>query len=117
MQTTIPKALRVYSICHGTKILLIQFPHVSSAACLYLGNPTITDLYIILGVSIWWPFQEWWAHWLILHAKPQKIGSFRFEIPGAVVHRFHHRHLDNMQYLFLGKRSPHLFHTISLFGI
>ena len=98
--TTIPKALRVYFICHGTKILLVQFL-ISLGCRLYLGNPTITDLYIILGVSLWWPFQEWWAHWLILHAKPKKISSFQLEMPGAVVHRFHHRHPWDLHGIFV----------------
>lgn len=98
--TTIPKALRLYLVCHGTKILLVQF-----LLCLgfriYLGNPTLPDLYIILGVALWWPFQEWWAHWLILHSKPQKIGPFKFDIPGAVIHRFHHQHPWDLHGIFV----------------
>ena len=78
--TTIPKALRVYFI-NMAQNSSHSISHLSRLS-FYLGNPTITDLYIILGVSICCLFKNGGLIGLF-YIKASKIGSFRFEIPSC----------------------------------
>jgi len=56
-----------------------------------LGGPFAADqLWVVLAVALWWPFQEWAAHLVLLHFRPRRIGPFLIDPLAARVHRFHH---------------------------
>ena len=66
-----------------------------------LSPLTWTDLWILIGVFVWWPFQEWGAHLWILHQKPRKIGSWTVDSAAAKVHRYHHRNPWELEAIFV----------------
>jgi hypothetical protein len=58
----------------------------------FVGPLELPDLWIALGVLVYWPFQEWFLHQHLLHFKPRKFLGFTIDpFPGRY-HRFHHRH-------------------------
>ena len=67
----------------------------------YIGSFSISDLYLVGLIFLWWPFQEWAAHIFILHAKPKKIGPFQFDNTAAKVHRYHHRNPWILETIFV----------------
>jgi hypothetical protein len=91
---------RLYFHCWGTRILLIQL-----IACLgiriALGGVSVLDAGIVVGVLLWWPFQECCAHLYILHAKPRKIGSYTFDSKAARIHRHHHQYPFDLKAIFV----------------
>jgi sterol desaturase/sphingolipid hydroxylase (fatty acid hydroxylase superfamily) len=50
------------------------------------------DLAAIGGLIALQPFSEWLIHVGLLHAKPRKLGPLTVNLPGARIHRWHHRH-------------------------
>ncbi|MEC9072652.1 MAG: hypothetical protein VX938_09750, partial [Myxococcota bacterium] len=58
----------------------------------WVGPWSMTDLWIILGVALYWPFQEWFLHQHLLHFKPKKFLGFTIDPIAGRYHRFHHRH-------------------------
>ena len=55
-----------------------------------LGDYDWHDLVVIAGVLIATPPVEWAIHVYLLHAKPLRIGRFRFDSLAAREHRAHH---------------------------
>lgn len=97
---TLRDVFQVYFICYGTRILLLQWL-VSLGVRFTLEAPIWTDVWLALAVIVWWPFQEWFAHLYILHARPRKIGFFTFDSKAARVHRFHHQHPWDLHAVFV----------------
>ncbi|MEE2780281.1 MAG: sterol desaturase family protein [Myxococcota bacterium] len=58
----------------------------------WVGPWSMTDLWVILGVALYWPFQEWFLHQHLLHFKPKKFLGFTIDPIAGRYHRFHHRH-------------------------
>ncbi len=71
----------------------------------FLGPPGWADLAVLLGITIYWPLQEWFGHWRVLHFKPFDLSLFgrvwRVDPWFARVHRWHHRHPAVLERVFL----------------
>ena len=44
----------------------------------------------IVGVMMYWPFQEWWMHKYLLHLPPIRVMGREIEMDFAEKHRLHH---------------------------
>ena len=71
----------------------------------FLGPVTTMDAFFVLGVALWWPFQEWLLHWKMLHFKPLQIGGFTLDPYMSKKHRYHHRHPWLLETTFLPTES------------
>lgn len=56
---------------------------------------------VALGVMIYWPFQEWWMHRILLHLKPISLFGREFEPSFARLHRLHHENPKDIPLSFL----------------
>lgn len=97
---TLPGALGLFSEFAVPRIFLASLL-VWAPIRFALGPPTWTDLAIVAGVALYWPLQEWFLHMNVLHIKPRQLGRFRFDPWFARVHRWHHRHPDVLERVFL----------------
>lgn len=88
--TTLGGAARFFFTFLGPKLLLGQVV-IALVARPFLGPLTIWDAVAVLGVLIYWPLQEWFFHWTLLHMKPKQIGPFRLDPYFSRKHRYHHR--------------------------
>ena len=70
----------------GTQLLL------ALGARAFFGAPTTAELVAIVGVVIYWPLQEWFFHWQLLHWKPRYVFGVKLDPHFAKVHRYHHAH-------------------------
>jgi hypothetical protein len=59
------------------------------------------ELGVILGVMLYWPFQEWWMHRYLLHLPPIKLFGREYELNFSKVHRLHHDDPKNIPLTFL----------------
>jgi hypothetical protein len=71
------------------RILTAQFFVALVVRC-FLPAPSLRDAVVVLAVVVYWPLQEWFLHWGVLHAKPRRIGSRMFDSRAAKKHRDHH---------------------------
>lgn len=74
---------------------------VFAALRVWLGGYGIGDLWVLLGVAIYWPLQEWFLHQRLLHWTPRTIFGLRVDPPPARVHRRHHRQPWILEHVFL----------------
>ena len=74
----------------GPKLLLAQVALALALRPLF-GPPTVWDAAVVLGVLVYWPLQEWFFHWTLLHMKPRRIGGLTLDPYFAQTHRHHHR--------------------------
>jgi len=75
----------------GPRFLLAQLL-LALAARPFLGAPGLADAIAVGGVLVYWPLQEWFFHWTLLHMKPRRVGPFTLDPYFAQKHRHHHRH-------------------------
>lgn len=68
---------------------------------LALGDWTLWDGAIVLGIVAFWPLQEWLIHVFILHYKPVTVLGRTFDFPVPRSHRAHHRDPWNIDILFI----------------
>ena len=55
----------------------------------------------IAGILLYWPFQEWWMHRVLLHLPPLRIGGRSYELDFAKKHRLHHADPTFLPLIFL----------------
>jgi hypothetical protein len=84
-------ALRLFFTFSVPRILTVQFL-VFAIWRISLGTPSISDLGITLAIAIYWPFQEWFVHAIILHIKPRTLLGVYIDPFFARAHRYHHQH-------------------------
>lgn len=53
-------------------------------------NWQASELYGGLIITLYWPFQEWWMHKVLLHLPPLRWGAHHYEASFARIHRLHH---------------------------
>ena len=68
---------------------------------LWLANYSWGDLFIVAGVALYWPFQEWFLHCFLLHFKPRRVALFLIDPYAARMHRYHHRNPWLLETTFL----------------
>ena len=85
-------AALIFFLKNRTPQLLIAQLLLFAGTRLYLGNFSLSELWLVLGIAVYWPLQEWVLHWQLLHFKPRKIGRFTIDPIASRVHRYHHRH-------------------------
>ncbi len=106
-------------------------PRVLALACIVtlvcrglVFEYSLSDLWVILGVVAFWPFQEWMIHAWLEHLPAFQFGSRRVELVITKTHRAHHRNPWNPKYgltttyfvvLFLGG-VPMIWSLGSAFG-
>jgi hypothetical protein len=61
----------------------------------------LTDTLIVVGVVVWWPFQEWLLHVALLHFRPRTVWGRRIDPLAARTHRWHHRNPWIVEGIFL----------------
>lgn len=69
-----------------------------------LGAPQAIDLGIGLAIALYWPFQEWVVHAIILHVKPRTVLGMHIDPFFARAHRYHHKHPWVLETTFVPKR-------------
>ena len=70
-----------------------------------LGAPTIWDGAVAFAVAVYWPFQEWFVHVVLLHFKPRTVFGVHIDPFASRVHRWHHRHPDVIERIFVPTRA------------
>jgi len=95
----------VFFVKSPTPLLLIIQMLVCGAFRLYWGDFALRDFWLVLAIAFYWPFQEWFLHYKLLHFKPRQFGSFTFDPPPGRVHRYHHRHPWVLETAFLPIRG------------
>ena len=68
---------------------------------LALGDWTLWDGAIVLGIVAFWPLQEWLIHVFILHYRPVTVLGRTLDFPVPRSHRAHHRDPWNIDILFI----------------
>ncbi|MBM4243292.1 MAG: sterol desaturase family protein [Deltaproteobacteria bacterium] len=83
-------------------------PRVVAGACaiavavrLALGDWTVWDAAIVLGLVALWPLQEWLIHVFILHYRPVTVRGRTLDFAVPRSHRRHHRDPWNIDILFI----------------
>lgn len=83
-------------------------PRILAVACaivfpvrLALGDWSVWDAVIVLGIAAFWPLQEWLIHVFILHYRPVTILGRTLDFPVPQSHRRHHRDPWNIDILFI----------------
>ncbi len=84
------QALRLFVSFPSPKLILVA-ALVPGAARLALGDFALEELWIPLGILVYWPLQEWFAHRYIQHLKPRELLGHRLDPGFARAHRLHHR--------------------------
>ena len=87
--TTLSGALRAFFRYGSPRILALQVLVALVVRC-FLPRPALGDAIALAGVVAYWPLQEWFLHWGVLHAKPRRIGSYVLDSRAAKKHRDHH---------------------------
>jgi len=100
---TLKGSIALFAQGSSPKLLFVQLL-IAAIFRIYFAEFTIWDLVLTLGICMYWPFQEWFFHLTLLHAKPMKILGFSFDSPMAKVHRYHHRHPFNLETIFVPAR-------------
>jgi divalent metal cation (Fe/Co/Zn/Cd) transporter len=81
----------VVFFCHGSPRLLTVLLGVFLALRLGHGGFGAGDLWVVLGVGLYWPVQEWWVHIYLLHMRPWTWRGRTIEPPLVRIHGAHHR--------------------------
>jgi hypothetical protein len=84
-------ALRLFFTFGVPRLLATQFI-LFTLWRLALGSLGVVDAVIAVAISIYWPFQEWFIHSVILHIRPRKILGIYVDPFFARAHRYHHKH-------------------------
>ncbi len=74
------------------RLLALNLVGLLLARIIWGGAFTADQLWVVLGVALYWPFQEWYAHLLLLHFRPRSLGPITIDPLAGRVHRYHHRH-------------------------
>jgi hypothetical protein len=82
-------ALSAFLSHSGTRLLVAQ-ALVLAVLRTTLGKFRTGDAAVAGAVTAWWPFQEWFAHRLILHAPQRVIAGRTIDPAVARYHRAHH---------------------------
>ncbi|HJL14342.1 MAG TPA: sterol desaturase family protein [Sandaracinaceae bacterium LLY-WYZ-13_1] len=88
---TLSGALRYFFRFAGPKFLTAQML-LALALRPFFGGVGVWDAAVVAGVLVYWPLQEWFFHWTLLHMKPKKLGPFTLDPYFSRSHRYHHRH-------------------------
>ncbi|MCX4239384.1 sterol desaturase family protein [Paraliomyxa miuraensis] len=86
---------------HGSPRLLAAYLLVLLALRSWHGDLALGDLGAVLGVVIYWPFQEWVLHIHVLHMRPLRWRGRTIDPLAARTHRAHHREPWNLDFVFL----------------
>ena len=97
---TLVGAILLFTTGGSPRLLLIQFI-CAVLLRISIGNWQQIDILLGVGIFIYWPFQEWFVHLTVLHAKPRSIGGITIDLPPAKVHRYHHRHPWILETIFV----------------
>jgi hypothetical protein len=97
----------------GVIRLFFQFPTprlfaakalILLAARGFLGPLSGWDALVLLGIALYWPFQEWLLHATVLHLRPRDVLGVHVDPYFARRHRWHHRHPWVLEGTFLPLR-------------
>jgi hypothetical protein len=67
----------------------------------WLAGWTAWDVPVALAVMVFWPWQEWYLHKVLLHWKPRKILGLQVDPVFARRHRTHHHEPHDLTLIFL----------------
>lgn len=81
--------------------LLLLATVLAWAARLARPSWTWADALVAMAILAFWPLQEWLIHVYLLHARPQRVGRFTFDLLVAREHRKHHRDPWNLPLVFI----------------
>ena len=98
--TTASGAARLF-VSFATPRLLIANLCVWVPLRIVAGDFGPGDLAILLGIAVYWPVQEWFAHAFVLHLRPRRVLGFRIDPLFARFHRWHHRHPHVVERIFV----------------
>jgi hypothetical protein len=87
---TLGEAAAVFFGQPGPRVIALVIA-VSAAFRLRAGRASWTDAVTVLGVVLFWGFQEWVAHKYVLHKKPFRFLGREVDLLAAREHRAHHR--------------------------
>jgi len=88
-------------LAHPSPLILLTALVTSAGLRLGLGAFSAADLLPVLGLLVYWPFQEWLIHVFLLHARPFTLLGRRFDLALARKHRTHHANPEDLDILFI----------------
>jgi hypothetical protein len=98
--TSLAGALPVF-LRHPSPAILSGALATALAWRLSLGGFSAADVWPLLGLAVFWPFQEWLIHVFLLHARPMTLLGRHFDLALAKKHRRHHAEPENLAILFI----------------
>lgn len=100
---SLPDALRLF-FSHASPRLLGGKALLFLLVRPLLGPFGWGDVFLIVGVGLYWPFQEWFLHTKVLHRKPTPLGPLELDTYFARRHREHHQRPWDIETSFLPLR-------------
>lgn len=97
---TLRGAVKVFCTGGSPRLLIAQLL-ICMWVRLSILNFQWSDAALFLGVCCYWPFQEWFMHKTVLHAKPKTFLGVEWDSPMAYVHRYHHRNPWILETIFV----------------
>ena len=99
---TLSEAFQIF-LRHASPPLLciIMIAFLATRIFFFDESLALADLFALIGVMIYWPFQEWWMHRYILHLPPIKLLGKEHEFGFARDHRLHHADPTDIPLSFL----------------
>lgn len=98
---TLSQAFKLFSR-HTSPILLMLIMASFIVTRVYLGGALdLLELSMMVGLILYWPFQEWWMHRFLLHLPPISWRGRSYEMDFARIHRLHHADPKDLVLAFL----------------
>lgn len=98
---TLREALYIF-VRHPSPLILISLILGFAGGRICMGEAVeLAEVYGAVAIMLYWPFQEWWMHRVLLHLPPLRFGSFTHEMSFSRIHRLHHESPKDIPLSFL----------------
>jgi hypothetical protein len=97
---TLLGAMKLFFRFPTPRLILVKIL-AALAVRLWVGGWSAWDVPVVLAVCVYWPFQEWLFHMVLLHFKPRRLFGWVFDPAPARTHRYHHLNPDLLETTFI----------------
>ena len=102
--TALPEAIARFVRFPSPRLLVLQLA-VLIPIRLWIGQFGVSDAWMVLGLALYWPVQEWALHAWLLHMRPFTVFGYRVDPMAARYHRKHHKQPWVLETCFLPPRA------------